>query len=1186
MSDSLSLSPSKISEAVERLRRLTQVDVQGGWRLAETGSPLTGLPLALNGKGHLAWPGGRQVLWLAQRLVVPANLQGYSLDGLCLRLALTWWAEAAEIFVNGQLVQRGDLFDCTARVLLSPGVRAGEDFLVVLRLVSPGHDGGALMRSRCFYEGVGSPFSDPGFVADELEVLQLSLLKSSQFPSTEILPPPTDFVKGEKPHFEKNLNLDLIDWLALPDREKFERSLVNFREHLLEVTGLKGQSEIRLAEGLSPQFNRSEDIGGADRFGAVSEGLVQEELKASLGKISLVGHTHLDLAWLWPVSETWEVAQRTFESVLKLQQEFPDLIFCHSTPALYAWIEEHRPDLFIAIQQQVEAGRWEIVGGMWVEPDLNLVAGESMVRQVLYGQRYTQEKFGQLMSVAWLPDTFGFCWQLPQILKGGGVDYFVTQKLRWNDTNQFPFGVFWWEGRDGTQIFSLMSAPIGEGIEPVKMAKYACEWESQTGLKNALWLPGVGDHGGGPTRDMLEVAKRWQLSPFSPRLEFVKVVDYLSGLAETARKNSEDILIYRSPSLSGETGKTAKDILGSLSGETDTQNSEDRLILASPSLSGETEKNSSHLPIWKDELYLEFHRGCYTTHADQKQWNRRCEGLLYQAELFASLATVLTGAAYPKTELETAWKQVLFNQFHDILPGSAIPEVYVDANQTWQQAQQQTEKILTRAIASLTAQISLSPPPHPDAQPILVFNPLNWSRSEVVTVPLPAASAGAWQLWDSLGRKVRSQVSHPVPTTLLFQAKDLPAVGYRLFWLSPQTPETLEIPSLTQKIAIKPQVTPEIVAPDRSVCQKNSYSPKDWILENELLRVIVEEKSGNLASLYDKLNNRETLNQAGGNQLQAFQDSGQYWDAWNIDPNYAQYPLPSPILKEIQWVEFGEVRQRLRVVRQWQNSEFCQDYILDIDAPFLKIETTVNWQERHILMKAAFGFNLEANFATYEIPCGAIERTTQPKNDREKAKWEVPALQWADISDASYGVSLLNDSKYGYDAAPNQLRLTLLRGSTWPDSEADQGIHQFTYAIYPHPGNWQAAGTVQRGYELNLPLQVRVLPAVVNSTGGEAIQPASLPSEGKFLDLSAENLILMAFKQSEDNPQQWILRCYECWGREAELQLKSDWEWEILDAVDLLERRLDKSEELRDNIQQGLKIAPWKIASFAVILKS
>ncbi|MBD2165387.1 alpha-mannosidase [Calothrix membranacea FACHB-236] len=1093
MTPSVTESHTKlISEAIEQLRSFCQENLQSTWLYQESDCDITEVtasnlsrwnPVQLNAKGHIAWTTGKQVLWLAQKLVVPQDLQGYPLAGLSLRLALLWWADAAEIYVNGKLVLEGDLFDCSPRVLLSQGVTPGEEFIVALRLVSPGHDNGALVRSLLVYESPDYNRPDAGFVANELAVLQLYLERFAP-EQLEVLAGLVGELtnrKGAKDRKEEVKN----------ETEEWENILATLRHHLQDY------------------LRSSAFIGG------------------SKSKIYLLGHAHLDLAWLWPVSETWNAAQHTFESALKLQADFPELIYCHSTPALYAWIEEHRPDLFKAIQQAVAAGRWEVIGATWVEPDLNLIAGESIVRQLLYGQRYIEEKFGKLSPIVWVPDSFGFCATLPQFFVNAGVEYFVTQKLQWNDTTKFDYGAFWWRSPDGSEVFSVMSAAIGEGIDPVKMANYAYEWETKTGLKDALWLPGVGDHGGGPTRDMLETAQRWQTSPFFPDLEFTTAEKYLQHIKETLNQNPSS-----SPS--------------------------------SPS--------SPH-PIWEDELYLEFHRGCYTTHGDQKRWNRRCEGLLYQAELFASLANISCGVEYPKAEIETAWKQVLFQQFHDILPGSSITQVYVDALPQWQQVEEVGTKILQASLLAIASHINLPQPPQPNSLPVVVFNSLNWQRSEVVSVSLPKTETAnqQWQVYDVAGKELPSQVSES--STLLFFASDIPSVGYRLFWLIP----TSSLPS-------SPQLT------------------SDWVLENEFLRVTVNPNTGDLSSVFDKTQQREVLSGA-GNQLQAFQDSGQYWDAWNIDPNYAQHPLPPTTLKSIEWLEKGAVQSRLRVVRQLGNSEFSQDYILSVGEPILKIATTVNWQENHVLLKAAFPLNLEADFATYEIPCGAIRRTTKPQTPAEKAKWEVPALRWADLTEEAtpenssiqnpkskiqncYGVSLLNDCKYGYDSQPNQLRLTLLRSPNWPNPEADKGFHEFTYALYPHAGSWESAQTVKRGYELNIPLQVIIHPLTTQhsatplaTTGGTPATQwlLSTPHTRSFLNLSADNLILMTLKQVEDDSQQFIVRCYECHGDAAKLSLQSDIGLILGDAVDLLERSTTTK---FSSEQEKLNIQPWKIASF------
>ncbi|MGB3642395.1 MAG: glycoside hydrolase family 38 C-terminal domain-containing protein, partial [Rivularia sp. (in: cyanobacteria)] len=776
----------------------------------------------LNAKGNIAWDKGKKVLWLAQKLIVPFYLQGYALEGLCLRLALVWWADSAQIYINGYLVGEGDLFDFSQRVLLTDSVIPGVEFTVALRLVSPGHDNGALVSSKCVYEAVGNNIY-PGFIANELAIVQRYC--------EAFAPDELDVIAGLVKEVAEVINLLGAVDAEEDKREEFNKSLSNLQSNL--------KSKI-------------------------------QNLKS---KIQLVGHAHLDMAWLWRVSETWEAAKNTFASVLKLQEDFPELIFCHSTPALYAWVEENCPDLFAQIKKAVKNNLWEIIGAFWVEPELNIISGESIVRQLLYGQRYVKEKFGEFSTVAWLPDSFGFCWTLPQFMVSAGVEYFVTQKLIWNDTTKFPHGAFWWRSPDGSEIFSLMSAPIGEGIDPVKMVEYAIAWEKQTGLKNYLWLPGVGDHGGGPTRDMLEIARRWESSSVCPDFEFTTVEKYLREIKDEGW---------------GDKGMGRQG---------------DKKTIQNP---------KSKIQNWNDELYLEFHRGCYTTHGDQKLYNRRGENLLYEAELFASLATICCGVDYPKAEIEAAWKKLLFNQFHDILPGSSIAEVYEDAEPEWQQMQNIATQILQQSLKTLTSQINLPHPPKPDI-PVVVFNSLNWQRSEVVSVLPRQTNNQQWQVYDNSGNQITSQID--ADSNLLFLAKDIPAIGYCLYWLSPhQEPQENQ----SKTIALQ------------------------FILDNEFLRVVVDQETGDLSSVFDKLNNREILS-GNGNQLQAFKDEGQYWDAWNIDPNYAENILPPLKLKSIEWIEQGILQQRLRVVRQLGESEFIQDYILQVNSQILKIHTKVNW---------------------------------------------------------------------------------------------------------------------------------------------------------------------------------------------------------------------------------------------------
>ncbi|PSF38742.1 alpha-mannosidase [Aphanothece hegewaldii CCALA 016] len=1019
------MSNSEISQSIldtlDKLRQLVQVDVQENWYYLDQDLSIKDIklekakPVQLNDKRYIIWSSGRQVQWLIQKIKFSSSLKEYPLIHLTARLVLTWWAEDAKIYINGKLVQEGDLFDSTTRRLLTTDVIPQREIIIALRLVSPGHDIGALMRSVLIFEK--PDFIDPAFVADELTVLY-NYLQAFEPEKLDILAN----------------TLNQISWNIVSDQEKFNQNLLEIREQLQPLA-----SSIK-----KRQFH-------------------------------LLGHAHLDLAWLWPIQETWEVAQKTFNSVLKLQKYFSELKFGQSSPVLYEWIENNRFELFTQIQEAYKAKSWELLGGMWVEPEVNLISGESLIRQLLYGQNYFKEKFGTITKVAWLPDTFGFPWQLPQIFKQAGIEYFVTGKLHWNDTTKFPHGVFWWKSPDGTQLLSLMSPPNVAGVmdtNPIIMMNYAISWEQQTGLKDAFWLPGVGDHGGGPTRDMLEVQQRWQNSPFFPQISFTTAQEYLDNLPQ------------------------------------------------------------ENLPVWNDELYLEFHRGCYTTHGDQKYYNRYCEKLLYQAELWSSLASIHLELPYPKTALTDAWKKVLLNQFHDILPGTSIPKVFEDANREWCKVIETGEAILDISLQFIASRIILPIPPHSEAIPIIIFNSLNWTRSEVVSIIMN--SLVNWDIYDVELNQVYSQITSE--NKLLFLAKDIPSVGYRLFWLSP-----------TERV--KPEIK----------------TTSEFILENDYIKVIINHESGDLESIFDKVQQKEILNGA-GNQLQAFQDKDQYWDAWNIAPNYQDFPLQPSKLKSIEYLDYGLIQSRIRVIRIIGNSEFIQDYILRINSSILQIKTTVNWQEENILVKVAFPLKLESDVVTYEIACGAIERLTCPQTEAEKAKWEVYGHRWIDLTDVNqnYGVSLLNDCKYGFDCQMNQIRLTLLRGTKWPDINADKRIHSFTYAIYPHSGNWQEAKTVHRGYELNIPLKV-IFQKQFNNT---CLSPVS-----SWLNIGSDSLILIALKQFENDVTKWIMRCYESEGKIAYLDIASEIGLTLSSPVNLLEE---------DIVLDELTVKPWQIVSYKI----
>ena len=577
------------------------------------------------------------------------------------------------------------------------------------------------------------------------------------------------------------------------------------------------------------------------------------------------------------------------------------------------------------------------------------------------------------------------------------------------------------------------------------MADYLGEFERKAHYPEMMFLYGVGDHGGGPTREMLETARRWQQpDAIYPRLELGKAEPYLDQLAAAAPQ--------------------------------------------------------AHFPTWDSELYLEYHRGTFTTQAETKKANRRNEVLLLEAEKFSSLAS-LYGRPYPQADLTEAWKKVLFNQFHDIMAGSGIHALYVDAARDHAQVTREGGHQLRLALAELAAHARTTGP----GVAVVVFNPLSWARTGVVEVEAQFdRPAGAVEVQAPSGDTMLSE-SKPLDrathrVSVRFVAQDVPALGYAVFHLLPVAREKL-LPS------------PLTASADT--------------LENEFLRVRVDPATGCITSLFDKAHKLEALGPgACGNLLQTFVDKPKAWDAWNIDADFEkqQWDLTQPV--EVKLVESGPVRAVVRVVKKFQQSTFTQDITLYAHVPRVDVHMSADWHEQHILLKVAFPVAAHSDFATFEIPYGSIQRPTTRNTPAEKAQFEVPALRWADLSDARGGLSLLNDSKYGYDAKANVLRLSLLRSPVWPDPTADQGFHRFTYSLYPHAGSWKEAGTVRQGYELNTPLLAVTA----------APHPGPLPAAFSFAALGPGNLVLTAVKKAEDDAG-LIFRFYEFAGRKSEARL-------------------------------------------------
>jgi alpha-mannosidase len=728
--------------------------------------------------------------------------------------------------------------------------------------------------------------------------------------------------------------------------------------------------------------------------------------------------------------------------------------------------------LFDEIKERVKEGRWELVGGMWVEPDLNMPDGESLVRQLLLGKRYFQQKFGVDVRVGWNPDSFGYTWQLPQIYKKSGIDYFVTQKMSWSETNQLPLKLFWWQSPDGSRILTYFPRGYVGSLDPLRLSADFTKGRSVApGLPEIMHLYGVGDHGGGPTREMLDRGVRWaEPQRVFPKLKFGTAQGFFSDVEGKIDNSNLPVWNYR--------------VIGD----------------KTPQLPAPPPGKIS-VPVWNDEMYLEFHRGVYTTQANHKRNMRETEEQLLNAEKYASLAW-LRGVPYPESAFTEAWKRVTFNQFHDLGPGSGIGVIYRDANKEYDTVRWTVKESDARALLALEREVNTK---SVGGVPLIVWNPLAWSRTDLATaeVQLPESPTGSISVLDAKGNPQAVQVLNADAATntyrLLVRAEQVPSLGYKVF----------------QVASVKEQT-------------KSDLSVNGYTLENSLLRVVVDPKTGCITSVFDKRSNFESLAAgACGNGLIAFKDNPKEFDAWNIDADFEKEFTELKMADSVTVTEKGLLRATIRVVRTWQKSKFVQEISLYAGLDRVDIGNEIDWHERHTLLKAAFPLAASGPQATYEIAYGTIERPTTRNNSWESAKFEVPAIRWADLGDGKHGFSLINEAKYGYDAKSNVLRLTLLRSPTSPDPEADQGHHHFAYSLYPHSGDWKQALSMRRGYEFNYTLHA----------AQAQVHDGKLPAEHSYISLDQPNVVLTAVKKAEDD-NGLLFRFFEWAGKSGNVTVR------------------------------------------------
>ena len=830
---------------------------------------------------------------------------------------------------------------------------------------------------------------------------------------------------------------------------------------VLQILPQGSASQLRMLDLLN-ECIKHVDLGhiGDERYEAsveeaqemLGEGLRRFQHSFGLGSLTLTGHSHIDTAWLWPLRETQRKCGRTFASVLKYMEEYPYYNYSQSQPQLYEYTKKYYPTIYEGIKKRVKEGRWEPVGAAWVEQDSNISSGESLVRQLLYGNRFFVKEFGIHSRTCWLPDAFGFCWSLPQILKKAGVDFFATTKIDWSQYNKFPYSLFMWQGIDGTKILSIMPPLNYNGrLIPRDCLAHWEQFKQKDQCDDVIYSFGYGDGGGGPTKEMLETGIRLEDMVGVPKCSFGRVQDYFDRLKGTVDREK--------------------------------------------------------LPVWNDELYLELHRACQTTQSRTKRNNRKSELLYRDAEFLASMV-MLSGGSYPQEKLYEGWKVILCSQFHDILPGSSINEVYEDADKDYAEVIETGNEVVSDALELLKQRIDTSG----SGQAIIVFNTLSWARDDVASVkvkltpPLEKGAGGIlageeFVIMDDAGRQVPFQVvgRDGECAEILFGVSNVPSMGYAVY---------------------------RLVEGEEAVNQPGDLAVLGQNMENSLYRIEFD-KAGRICRIYDKSMGKEVLAEdCCGNVLQFFDDRPHAHDAWDIDFNYTENMQELARLESIEVVETGPVRATVRMVRKTEKSSIVQDISMYSKLPRIDFVTDVDWWEKRTLMKVAFPVEILSPRATYEIQFGTIERPTHFNTSWDRAKYEVPAQRWVDLSEGDYGVSLMNDCKYGHDVHDNVLRLSLLRSPVSPDAHADEGKHQFTYSLHPHVGDWREGETVQSAYELNCPLI-----AVPSEP-----QAGDLPKSASFAGLDKRHVIIDAIKKAEDSDE-IIVRLYEAYGQRGDVTL-------------------------------------------------
>ncbi|MHB1627423.1 MAG: alpha-mannosidase [Bacilli bacterium] len=820
--------------------------------------------------------------------------------------------------------------------------------------------------------------------------------------------------------------------------------------------------------------------------------------------VHCLGHTHIDVAWLWRLKHTREKAARSFSTVLRLMELFPEYTFLQTQPQLYEYLKGDYPEIYEGVKRRADEGRWEAGGAMWLEADCNLTSGESLVRQILYGMRFFEREFGRQCTYLWLPDVFGYSWALPQILKKSGIHTFVTTKISWNQYNRMPHDTFVWRGIDGSEVlahFITTPEPAG-GSQWYYTYNGQVTAETVTGAWDAyrdkrvnrdlLVSYGYGDGGGGVNREMLEMRRRLDRMPGLPKVVTGRADEYFARLQETVASSHE------------------------------------------------------YVHTWDGELYLEYHRGTYTSQAYNKRMNRKLELGYRETEWLGVLAGACAGFPTGEAQMQlfAGWKIILRNQFHDIIPGSSIREVYEDSREEYAEAAAIMEGVRSRATAVLVGMRPLR---------FAVLNSAGWLRTGLLRIPVQAGMESGF-FADEAGSILESQ---RLDGEWLVRLTEAPAMGVASVSFNPgaqhQAPD--------HRAASGPASVPPNSGAAQSGPSPFSVSPHGIITP---LYELEWNEHGQMTRIYDRRFQREVLADGGrGNVLQVFEDKPLAFDAWNIDIFYQEKCREVTALEHVETVSAGALCAVVRFRWTYGESVITQDLMVYAHSPRLDFVTQVDWRERQQLLKVAFPVAVRSTEATYDIQFGNTRRPTHWNTSWDQARFETVAHQWADLSETGYGAALANDCKYGYDIKNNTLRLSLIKSAVHPDHSADQGQHEFTYALIPHTGDWLTAGVAREAWDLNSPL-----------CGVEG-QPVC--GNVSLFAPSSDHVMIDAVKWAEGGDRV-VLRLHDFAGGRGVVRVASDLRVASWQECDLLERPVGEASAE----PFVFAISPYEIKTFLV----